>query len=100
MREDRGLWCRGKCLKQGTVRRGSRSQPGALQDMVRSGWWQGEVLGGQAEKECREDRAGREGGTPCVLWLRTGVPFARATSKNGGQAYVVSGVTELLPPAL
>lgn len=34
------------------------------------------MLGGQAEKGCREDRAGREDGTSLVLWLKPEVPVA------------------------
>lgn len=53
-----------------------------LDRTVRSGWGQGEVLGGQAETGGGEDRAERD--RAWVLCLNTGVPLARATSGESG----------------
>lgn len=62
---------------------------GPQQDTVMSGWGrgsegQGKGLGGQAEKRYREHRAEGVDSASWVLWLRTGVPLARATSGHCG----------------
>lgn len=76
--EEGTLAWRGRCPEQDGAKRGSRSQSGGLDRTVRSGWGQGEVLGGQAETGGGEDRAERD--RAWVLCLNTGVPLARATS--------------------